>query len=207
MCGRPAPHWQLPLGCHSDWYTPHKTHEGSVAPPAPCTRASAETLGTHKTAWEHIENLFKNSARICSSYSPNIHDTNSQYMTAVWNKNQVHRRPAVISVSPTVCVCVCVCVCVFVCVCVCVRVCVCLPGMCGSSSPVGIFHWSTCSLRALTSSISPGTLEVKGHKLVTLQPLISPVSVWSSLYVFIPWCLHSCCVKIRTVKVNVIIMC
>lgn len=33
-----------------------------------------------------------------------------------------------------------------------------LPGTCGSSKPVGIFHWSTCSLRALTSSMSPGTL-------------------------------------------------
>lgn len=34
--------------------------------------------------------------------------------------------------------------------------------MCGSSSPVGIFHWSTCSFRAFTSSISPGTL--RGHE-------------------------------------------
>lgn len=33
-----------------------------------------------------------------------------------------------------------------------------LPGTWGSSKPVGIFHWSTCSLSALTSSMSPGTL-------------------------------------------------
>lgn len=34
-----------------------------------------------------------------------------------------------------------------------------LPGTWGSSKPVGIFHWSTCSLSALTSSMSPGTLQ------------------------------------------------
>lgn len=50
-----------------------------------------------------------------------------------------------------------------------VCVCVCVPGMCGSSSPVGIFHWSTCSFRALTSSMSPGTL---GTEQLQLQPLL-----------------------------------
>lgn len=33
-----------------------------------------------------------------------------------------------------------------------------LPGTWGSSKPVGTFHWSTCSFRAFTSSMSPGTL-------------------------------------------------
>lgn len=32
------------------------------------------------------------------------------------------------------------------------------PGTWGSSRPVGTFHWSTCSFRAFTSSMSPGTL-------------------------------------------------
>lgn len=54
-----------------------------------------------------------------------------------------------------------------------------LPGTWGSSKPVGIFHWSTCSLRALTSSMSPGTLrgeemlvpkQEMGTHLVTHSP-------------------------------------
>lgn len=52
-----------------------------------------------------------------------------------------------------------------------IQQCVCVPGMCGSSSPVGIFHWSTCSLRALTSSMSPGTLQIKCHRIFTLPAL------------------------------------
>lgn len=50
----PVPRWQLPLGCHNGWCTRHRTHEGWAAPPALCTRASAETLSIQR-ACENTE--------------------------------------------------------------------------------------------------------------------------------------------------------
>ncbi len=46
---------------------------------------------------------------VCWSYSLHVNDTNSLYMTRVWNQNQVHIRPAVsLQQRHTVCVCECV---------------------------------------------------------------------------------------------------
>ncbi len=58
-----------------------------------------------------------------------------------------------------------------------------IPGICGSSRPVGTFHWSTCSFREFTSSMSPGTLR---HKHTT------DFNTHSFLDLHLDWFIYCC---------------